>query len=358
VSTVYIFGAGATKAVARNAPLNDDLLRNAFDLCEGNIARRMTEVRRFITDFYPSAGNDIPPLEDVLSQLDLALNEGRPLSSTYTVDKLREIRDGVVYGIAEVLRTSLEHDHPLDHKLLPQFNEFIAGLTPDDTLVSLNYDIILDNAFLNARGPVDYGIRVRNGMRRSWDEEWLQEPYRVSGESCPLYKPHGSLNWLYCRACQKLDVTAGMKSTHYIFSEPAITCPECNSRYEALIVAPTMFKSYSNLVLGEIWRAVEDRLASTAEVVFIGYSLPDADVHLRCILMRSLFRNRSRPSSHCAPAVRVIGYENCPPEQYYSQAPSPTHARYQRLFGAVDFDPTGFASYLQRGRRTLGQDQP
>ena len=57
VSTIYILGAGATKAVARNAPLNDDLLRKALDLREGHIAQRMTEVRRFITDFYPSAGN-------------------------------------------------------------------------------------------------------------------------------------------------------------------------------------------------------------------------------------------------------------------------------------------------------------
>jgi hypothetical protein len=48
-----------------------------------------------------------------------------------------------------------------------------------------------------------------------------------------------------------------MKSTHYIASDPALICPECDSRYEALIVAPTMFKSYSNLVLAEIWRAVE-----------------------------------------------------------------------------------------------------
>ena len=37
--------------------------------------------------------------------------------------------------------------------------------------------------------------------------------YRLFGESCLLFKPHGSLNWRYCRACQKLDVTAGLKST-------------------------------------------------------------------------------------------------------------------------------------------------
>jgi hypothetical protein len=56
------------------------------------------------------------------------------------------------------------------------------------------------------------------------DGPWHWHPYKLRGESCQLYKPHGSLNWLYCRACQKLDVTAGMKSTHYIFSDPALVC--------------------------------------------------------------------------------------------------------------------------------------
>jgi hypothetical protein len=355
VGTVYIVGAGATKALAQNAPLNDDLLREALDLREQDIARRMTKVRRFIFDFYPSAEYNIPALEDVLSQLDLALNEGRPLSSTYTVDKIREIRDGLVYGIAEVLRTSLERDHPSDRSVRPWLNKFVSRLQPDDTFVSLNYDIVLDNAFLSVGRPVNYGVPIRSGMEHCWGSKgWRREPYELFGKACPLYKPHGSLNWLFCRACQKLDVTAGMKSTHNIFSDPGLICPECDSRYEALIVAPTMFKSYSNLVLAEIWRSVEDRLGNAAEVVFIGYSLPDADVHLRCILMRALFRNRNRPSSHGAPAVRVIGYDDRAPEKYCS-GPNPTHARYQRLFGEVDFDPTGFVSYLRRDCRTISQ---
>lgn len=357
MGTVYILGAGATKALARNAPLNDDLLREALDLWESDIARRMGEVRKFIFDFYHSAEHDLPALEDVLSQLDLALNEGRPLSSTYTVDKIREVRDGLVYGIAEVLRTSLERDHPSDHEVSPSLHQFVSRLGPEDSVVSLNYDIVIDNTFLRVGPRVNYGVPVRNGMDRPEAGKWRWERYRLFGESSPLYKPHGSLNWLFCRTCQKLDVTAGMKSTHYIFSDPALTCSECESRYEALIVAPTMFKSYSNLVLGEIWRAVEDRLGSAAEVVFIGYSLPDADVHLRCILMRALFKNRKRATSNRAPVVRVVGYDDRAAEDYYSGPPNATHTRYLRLFGELDFDPTGFVSYLRREGRTINQQR-
>ena len=66
MGTVYIVGAGATKALAQYAPLNDDLLREALDLRDRDIARPMGEVRKFIFDFYPSAEHNIPALEDVL----------------------------------------------------------------------------------------------------------------------------------------------------------------------------------------------------------------------------------------------------------------------------------------------------
>jgi len=315
----------------------------------------MKEVGEFISRFYLSAANNLPALEDVLSQLDLALNEGRALSSSYTVDRIRTIRDNLVYGIAEVLRMSLARDHPSDYQLSQKLYEFVERLKRDDTIVSLNYDIVIDNKILSLGKPVNYGVPIRNGMESPWNGTWSWQPYIPSEGSCPLYKPHGSLNWLFCRTCQKLDVTAGMKSTHYIFSDSALVCPDCGSRYEALIVAPTMFKSYSNLILAEIWRAVEDRLANATEVIFVGYSLPDADVHLRCILMRALFKNRNRVSSPNAPVIRVLEYDTHTPEEYYEGAPNLTHMRYQRLFGDVDFDPTGFGSYLQRNCKTYRQ---
>ena len=100
-----------------------------------------------------------------MSQLDLAINEGRPLSSTYTVDKIRELRDGLVYGIAEVLRTSLARDHPSDHEVWPLVRKFVSRLKPEDTVVSLNYDIVIDNTFLNVGSPVNYGVPIRKEWR-------------------------------------------------------------------------------------------------------------------------------------------------------------------------------------------------
>jgi hypothetical protein len=358
MATVYVFGAGASKAVAPSAPLNNDLLSKALELVEQPVAARMEPVREFIAGFYPTHADQLPPLEDVLSQLDLAINEGRPLSSRYTVAKLRDLRESVIYGLAEVLRINLEGSHPSETDASNLLGSFLGKLHRDDTLVSLNYDIILDNRLLElGLGSVNYGVNVRNTANLG-GQDWSWIPYGNFGSQAPLYKPHGSLNWLYCPLCRKLDVTAGIKGARYIFIDERLCCQECQGRFEALIITPTMFKTYNNVLLTEIWRQVEDRLSRANEIVFVGYSLPDADVQLRCVFARALFLNRNRTNSTSSkPVLRVLEWDKTPPETYYAGKANDTHVRYQRLFGDVDFDPTGFVAYMRRGFRTYHQAQ-
>jgi hypothetical protein len=49
-----------------------------------------------------------------------------------------------------------------------------------------------------------------------------------------------------------------------------------------------------NILLREVWREAEVKVSKADEVVFIGYSLPDADILLRCLLQHGLMRNRNR----------------------------------------------------------------
>jgi hypothetical protein len=319
---VYVLGAGSSKAVAQRAPLNDELLQRALDLNVIPVSDGISEIHRFLAEFYPGFPAQNPSLEDLLSQLDLAINEGRPISRDYPVDKLRELRDELVYTIAEVLRQSLNYDDPADSNAMALLQRFVSSLQPADALVSLNYDIIIDNALLRDErrwynfphaGGVDYGVSVRNGGER-WPDEvggnWDWRPYQASEGMPALYKPHGSLNWLYCPFCQRLDVTAG-KSAHYVFRDDSLFCSVCGGPYEALIITPTLFKSYSNSMISEIWRSVEGRIALADEIVFIGYSLPDADIHFRCMLTRALFRNRQRPERHGqSPDIRILGRDS------------------------------------------------
>lgn len=359
MARVFIFGAGSSKAIYPSAPLNDELLPGALNLGKGPIAARMKLVNAFIKDFYGLPKSRPPALENLLSQLDLAINERRPLSSQYSLPKLRELRESLVFGMAELLRVRLQKDrNPVD------LYDFWKSFQKGDCAVSLNYDIILDNSLLGMQGPADYGIGVRYGLYKyapSWRGNryvWRGDRY-VPSSNIPLFKPHGSLNWVYCPICAKLDVTTQVKVVAFLFADDQLRCFECGGRFEALIIPPTLFKSYGNGLLLDIWRNVETKLSSADEIIFVGYSLPDADIQLRCLLSRSVFRNRARrnQSSRRGPIIRVIGWEGerSRPGAYDERKPSDTHQRYLKLFDKVDYDPMGFEGYINRGCKTFKQ---
>jgi hypothetical protein len=55
----------------------------------------------------------------------------------------------------------------------------------------------------------------------------------------------------------------------------------------------------SNFHLQTIWRSAEQDLAAAKQIVFCGYSLPDADLHLKYLFKRvEMKRGADSPSVH------------------------------------------------------------
>ena len=328
------------------ALLNDQLLPKALEHRDDD---KVNRIARFIEDVYQvtqSSGlyrvEALPRIEDVLSLLDFAIVEDRPLSQSYRITELRELRRTLVYAICLALKEIRDNDRGLSHR-------FILNLTAEDSVLSLNYDLIIDNAVLRGGLDLDYHITLRNSINFARSPQ-LRDIRNQ--ESRSVFKLHGSLNWLYCPRCQAIDVTPREKGALYIYDRghPASHCKDCGVRYRPIIITPTFLKSYGNSFLTQIWREAETELTNADEVIFIGYSLPDADIILRTIFMRALFENRMRrrrEKSRETHKVRVVDLANGPDNE--------THRRYGRLFGTIDYDWTGFADYIDRGCKTVNQ---
>src|SRR5689334_6995514 len=98
MSTVYVLGAGATRAVAPNMPLTVNLLPTL-------LKRAGQDICIFLRDFYQfDTEDDLPTLEDVLTQIDFAINENRPLSPKYSVQYMRDLRENLVFNICNIIR--------------------------------------------------------------------------------------------------------------------------------------------------------------------------------------------------------------------------------------------------------------
>jgi hypothetical protein len=333
MSTVYVLGAGATRAVAPNMPLTVNLLPNILQSAGQDICM-------FLSDFYQfDTAEDLPPLEDVLSQIDFAINENRPLSAKYSVQYMRGLRENLVFNICNIIRGGKDINF---EAAVTAVESFILSLPQGDCVVSLNYDLVTDTAIRLASGwkYVDYGFPIRHAV--SHDEK----PNLIDDYSpTMLYKLHGSLNWLFCPLCRSVDIIDGhVSGEHYIYDEAKRKierCSVCNVLYEPVIITPSFLKSYENLYITYMWRQAESRLAEADTIVFIGYSMPDADMILRCMFRRAYYTHMQLTSGKKS-TIRVIDYD----PNYEPAHPNGVYTRYKHLFGEIDYDHRGFSSYI------------
>lgn len=317
IDVVFFLGAGFTKGATGTAPVGDELARAVLGrICRyaPDIGRGMNPARAFVSRFFGvqmtgSPPTVVPRLEDVLTLADWSWVHKQNLAPDYGYTEARRARNAllraVVNELAETLRTQA-------HECCDQFFGKLAEGRASYAIVSTNYDLVADNQLMRV-GSCNYGVRARRNLSL---EDVREDHYRrggVRGGASDLkwhngnrsgyvnqgavmnLKLHGSLNWLYCPRCQELDVTTGEKSTQLLTDQgSSLLCANsaCTCDYEPLLILPTMYKQYENRVLEDTWNLASMALEQAHRVVFIGYSLPEADYELKCLIAKSIMGRR------------------------------------------------------------------
>ncbi len=155
--------------------------------------------------------------------------------------------------------------------------------TGNASFISFNYDLLIDNAIANDNRTIDYGTAFAN-------------PVPTADTPVGLYKLHGSLNWLRCPICGSLTQTGNAKGASYPVDQ-RLRCAtaNCDSQTTPIVIPPTFFKAMSDFHLQQIWNAAEKRLLAADRIYFCGYSLPEADMHIRYLLKRTEVNRGSTP---------------------------------------------------------------
>lgn len=323
--TIYFFGAGASAAESKAAPTNAELLPLGLE-------RRPTSypmLSRFLADWGYKGGRHLPTIEELMALLDTALARGEPLGQRWSISDLTRCREELMACIHAYIGETVgsAEDHADDAGL---YRRLAATLPPEDVvLMTLNYDLLLDEALREACCAPVFGMDfLRDAPGEPLEPAW-PGPAEPMGEGRPikLFKLHGSLDWLYCPACSStLRVVADR------VGEPQ-DCPTCAGRMNALIVPPTPLKVPPSPFLSGLWKKAEWELAQAREVVFIGYSLGEADANIRYMLFRAFFGY----------APRVLVVLKTP----HDRRDQILAGRYERLFpGGVAFRWGGFAEFV------------
>jgi hypothetical protein len=352
--TVLVFGAGATAACG--GPMTDSILPDAYQAVRDGVAPELfgredffPELAAFLRDefhvdpFDPtSLKAAYPPLPLLLSLVDTALHRGEPLGLKYGQRELRKVRQAVEYAVFALLDYRLR-TIPKDKRYYRAALEAVRARTGDDpTIITMNYDILIDNAMLGRNEDVvaipDYGVELSYSRAIQPQKKGL------------LLKIHGSLNWFYCPACSRLSlgISRSLASTYKVTAELFAAghdldawytchgrpCDECRAAahgdtqafVEPLLITPTHLKDYRNPHISRLWYLAEKALREAECVVFIGYSLPEDDLEVAYLLKRGL--SGKDPSR-----ISVVEYD---PDAHRALMQHEVGRRYRRLLGVTD----------------------
>jgi len=385
---VYILGAGFS--IPAGAPPQRQILADIFAL-DTHIERvraARSRLQEFLAEdlrILPEAVADVA-LEDVYTPIDRCIADGTSLKSR-SAGQLTELRENLGYLISVAISQRIakqQETPPFSTKYIHDFARHLAikaskraALAKDNpdssrakqydpfSIISLNWDILLDNALHSALesidpGPVEdyspFGVvdyccyvsslypgdtRIRSGL---WS-------LGCRGYNVKLLKLHGSMNWLQCPNCQRLFVGFGDKQQilEHVGTDTCRHCMACgyDNKLAGSLVMPTFLKDLSNFQIKLVWQNAGVELMEARRLVFIGYSLPNADFEFRQLLSRMVHKDA---------AIDVVLYEGSSEDA--KRRFRAEKDRYSQFFGdrQLQFHPSGAVRFVES--HVNGEPQP
>jgi NAD-dependent SIR2 family protein deacetylase len=213
--------------------------------------------------------------------------------------ELMTVRQQLLKLIQSVL-IGLENN--LDIKI-GEYNEFVSQLEKKDTILTFNWDLLLDRT-LNRDDFLtdlykDKTVRIVGDTHYlkfimelsalgdgTWQNIGVNKPYQQwSPESGYFLKMHGSIDWFYCanktcRAADKAFPLIEPTKIHY--------CSECHENLESLLIPPILNKAYRQYpLIRRIWNLASKEISLADNLIIWGYSLPSTDFYTFWLLRQA-----------------------------------------------------------------------
>ncbi len=277
--TVYVVGAGFSAGLGY--PLTKSLLIDVWSRLDKNSRDQLQRIIEFHHPaFTAKRKTTFPDIEQLLTEIAVNLelfDASRPGEGAFTKKRLEDSREDLLSNIAKWFHEIYEEARGIawSSSLVDRMRSENAAI------VSFNWDLILDQMLFDEVSRASYGL---------------------SNKLAPgpvLLKPHGSLNWYEATQIQKvseekrIEIFPHKSDSERIeaFLHPREIKSKVGRRYTPLIVPPTYLKDFNRPVFRKLWNRCTEVLSTPRKLVFLGYSLPAADLHAQYIF-RCGFHNQ------------------------------------------------------------------
>ena len=283
---VVVLGAGATRGATTSEgrvvepPLNADFFTQVQRITTAKHVPNVKHVMRDVVDLFGS--NFTLTMEEYFTQLEsfatmsgLAPASDRALSPS----EIRSKRDRLMAVLAAVLEESTDVSKK-DSPVCDHHSALVAQLDPQDTIISFNYDCVVDHALRRTapgRWSAKYGYSLPKPSRVDGHAHWdADQPPVGSNNTINLLKLHGSLNWQLPTAELADDGQIRLKQRLY----------QQNGTPRFTIIPPEFIKNIRDDSNFEaLWRNAERAIRHAEVIALVGFSFTPTDLHVD-----SLFR--------------------------------------------------------------------
>src|SRR5690349_9907754 len=284
--TVFFLGAGASRGAIDHvvfkrkrikAPLNGDFFTVAqtYARAMGKKSQAQHRLRRIENVFERDLpASPMPTMEDAFSLLYVA----KDFPEIYSRRKGRRPIAGVRKELSDLLLGLL---FPILTLLDEQSNDgtgydrLASKLTDGDTIITLNYDTMVDSALYRCGWNPKTGYAIAGNAQKKVTWEPLNSSRVLNVE---LLKLHGSVNWFVRGTDSRLQKVFESKPVK-------ITAPRTNNirGFIRQIVPPMYGKVFEHDHWRRLWTRSFEALCDADVLVVIGSSLIDTDFHLRAL---------------------------------------------------------------------------
>ena len=276
---------GAGFSAGLGYPLTNDLLVRLWDRIDDPFRKKLGRVIRFHhPGFNPDRFSSFPNVEQLLSEM--LVNEelydaSRQYEGKFTKANLQDLQRDLLLKIAKWFHEISRAVKPSTPSV-PWLKTFRDRVRRENAaIISFNWDLILDELLFGKEiDATNYGFSKS-----------------ITGDAI-LLKPHGSLNWFEESQGRFLsDKKRGLifedegGAPIYAFREFRAPVSKKDRLYTPLIVPPVYLKNFEKPVFTTLWNNCTATLSTPRKVVFLGYSMPAADLHAQFI-MRCGFHNQ------------------------------------------------------------------
>jgi len=288
--TVYLLGAGASYASDFKFPLMEGFFKEE-DFNSGNYPN----LKKFIDKYFPSVGFSVLNLEQVITMLELSLDQfsnfGK-IPESYLLDARREFERYVL----KKLELSPKKNLCSKHSILANKIKKI------DTIISLNYDVIMKIALKMNKETEDIVEETESIV-------YPLSKMRVRGDYGPIWTKekrgyflqlHGSVDWVYCPNpdCW-LHLSFVPRESVYGYKETDLDepCFYCGTQISSVIIPPSMNKSFQKYPrIGILWSIAYREILNANKLVFIGISMAESDYYLNWLIKSGVLNSKIKKS--------------------------------------------------------------